>query len=648
LPQALQGQLSFTRQITIHLRQLETENSFFFALVPEIRHRWQTKLSLQQMLAAGYQLKGLPVVHSVPTVGYEGVFAPDERLIGEVVSNDEQHATIRSNTGEETYPLAELHIRMRTSDVKRYLTHVMGERRAEQTVSSILSKKRATFTPEYLLTEIRSLLSFLSRLNYTNLDSFTFTLKAEPFSSSLGFTLEETRLCFDPTPGSVDMSPIRGLSKFGPYDSQYFTPKNPNILVLCHHSLRGRVSEFLGALEQGVPNSRFYPSGMARLLRLNKIRFIIQEINESSPESYEQAIDKALTKQDAPQYDVAIVVAQEEWKSLQPEINPYLRAKAKLMTAGVPVQSIKAANILKKDGQEFLLAPIAVQMYAKCGGVPWVLPAKSGVDIELVIGIGTAILKDNSWVAAEQSRFVGITTFFTGNGQFLLGKRMEPVKYEDYSKELIESLNATLRRLSQEYHWEKGATVRLIFHAHKPFKNIEAESVAQVALSFPEYHITYAFIKISTDHPLLLLRADEGDGADGEAQAKRTDNIKLNPNTALLQLKSPGRRIYSNPIQVTLDNNSTFTDFHYICQQIVNFSQLNWRSIQPSQQPITVFYSELLAEFWSKLKKTSHWDPISLQNPRLRKSLWFYDYKARTDKQPTRRSTDNAICALFA
>ena len=117
--------------------------------------------------------------------------------------------------------------------------------------------------------------------------------------------------------------------------------------------------------------------------------------------------------------------------------------------------------------------------------------------------------------------------------------------------------------------------------------------------------------------------AEEENGAVGETQAKRADNIKLNAITALLQLKSPGRHIYSNPIQVTLDKNSTFTDFHYICQQLLNFSQLNWRSIQPSQQPITIFYSELLAEFWSKLKKTSHWDPISLQNPKLRKSLWF-------------------------
>ncbi len=624
LPQSLQGQLLFTRQITIHLRQLESEKEIFFALVPEIKHRWQTKLTLQQMLMNGYSLQGLPVVHSTPTPGYEGVFAPDERLIGEVISNDAQRATVRTNAGEETYPLTELHIRMHTADIKNYLTHALKEERlSDQVVSSILSKKKKTFTPDYLLTEIHTLLKYLSRLEFANLDSFTFTLNADPYSTTSGFALEETRLCFDPTPGRVDTSPLRGIGKYGPYDSQYFTPKEPNVLVLTHHSLRGRVSEFLGVLEQGIPGSKFYPSGITRLLRLNKVRFIIQEVDGLSPESYEQSIERALTKQDAPQYDLGVVIAQEEWKSLQPEINPYLRAKAKLMTAGIPVQSIKATNVLKKSGYEYLMTPMAVQMYAKCGGNPWVLPAKSGVDVELVIGIGTTILKENCWADAERSRFIGVTTFFTGNGQFLLGKRIEPVRYEDYSKELVQGLNSTLKRLSEEYHWEKGSTVRIIYHAHKPFKNVEADSVAQVARSFPDYHITYSFIKISTDHPLLLLRGDGNDGNNKLSHAMRADNIKINSTTALMQLKSSGRGIYSNPIQVTLDTNSTFTDFHYICQQILNFSQLNWRSIQPSQKPITIFYSELLAEFWSKLKKTSRWDPISLQNPKLRKSLWF-------------------------
>jgi hypothetical protein len=623
LPQALRGQISFTRQISIHLRLLETDSGLLFAFVPDIRHRWQTKLNLQHMLDAGFQLNGLPVVYSIPTPGYEDVFAPDERLIGEVINHNEQLATIRTNSGEESYPLSQLHIRMHTSDIKKYLTHVMGDRKAEQTISAIISKKKARFTPAYLLAETRALLRSLSGLHYANLDSFAFTLSAEPYSSSAGFVLEETRLCFDPTPGKVDTSPMRGLSQFGPYDSQYFTPKEPNILVLCHHSLRGRISEFLGVLEQGIPNSRFYPAGMASLLRLNKIRFTIQDVKNFLPESFEQAVDKALTRPDAPQYDVAIVVAQEEWKLYRPEINPYLRAKAKLMTAGVPVQSIKASNVLEKVGYQFLLAPIAVQMYAKCGGIPWVLPAKSDVDVELVIGIGTAIIKDNLWAAAEQSRFVGITTFFTGNGQFLLGKMMEPVRYEDYSRELLENLRTTLTRLSQEYHWEKGATVRLIFHAHKPFKNVEAEAVAQIAKLFPEYHITNAFMRIATDHPLLLLRENGGSGLHQNNQAKRGDNIRINLTTTLLQLKSPGRDIYANPVQVTLHEKSTFTDFHYLCQQIINFSQLNWRSIQPSRQPITIFYSELLAQFWHKLKQTGHWDPISLQNPKLRRSLWF-------------------------
>ncbi len=624
LPIELHGQIVFTRQITIHLRHLETESGFRFAFVPEINHRWQTSLTLKQMLQKGYQLNGLSVVHTYPTPGYEGVFAPDERLVGEIIDHDDIQATVRTNSGDESYPLDQLHIRMYTQEVKQYLRHVIGESRAEQAIDKIMSDKRKTVTPVFLFNETQTLLRHLSRLQYSNLDSFTFSLNLEPYASSLSFPLEETRLCFDPTPGSVDTLPLRGLSRFGPYDSGYFTPKEPNVLVLCHHSVRGRVSEFLGALQTGVRHSQYYPSGMQALLRLNSLRFTIQDVDGLLPDNYEQAVDKAVKSPDAPHYTAAIVVAQEAWKEYRPEINPYLRAKAKLMTAGIPVQSVKETNVLKKSGEsQFMLAPIAVQIYAKCGGIPWLLPAKSGVDVELVIGIGTAILKDNPWIDAERSRFVGITTFFTGNGQFLLGKRMEPVRYEDYSSALLDNIKSTLSRLSQEYHWEKGASVRLVFHAHKPFRNIEADAVARVIECFLDYHVTYAFIQISTDHPLLLLRANGDSNTHEEQFARRGDNMKLNSKTVLLQLKSPGRGIHTNPVQVTLHKDSTFKDFHYVCQQIVDFSQLNWRSIQPSRQPITIFYSELLAGMWSRLKKTGYWDPITLTNPQLRKSLWF-------------------------
>ncbi len=624
LPSSVSGQISFVRQITIHLRKLETEAGPCFAFVPEISHRWRTSLTLSDMMKSGYPLAGLPVVHTTFSPGYSNVFASDEHFVGILKDHDNLNANVQTNSGVESFPLGHLHLRMQTEDVRKYLSHVLGEPAAAQAVDKIRSDRKVQFTPKFLFSEAQGLFKHLSQLDYSNLDSFTFSISPNPYMSPSKFTLENTKLCFDPTPGSVESSPLQGLGTHGPYDSQYFTPKDPNILVLCHHSVRGRTSDFLGTLQHGISQSRYYPRGMASLLRLGGIHFSIQDVKGVTSEDYEFAIEEALRNQNVPHYDCAIIVVQDKWKDYPPRNNPYLRAKAKLLTAGIPVQAIKEVNILQGSKEnQYRMAPIAVQTYAKCGGIPWLLPAKSGVDVELVVGIGTTILRDNLWTSAEQSRFVGITTFFTGNGQFLMGAPMTPVPYEQYSSALTQAIRTTLEQLACDYHWKPGSSVRLIFHAHKPFKNIEADAVATLIKTFRQYSIKYSFVKISSDHPLLLLRGTNNQALTNALPAERGDNMLLNSNTALLELKSPGHGIYAKPIQVSLHADSTFLDFHYLCQQILDFSQLNWRSIQPSRIPITILYSELLAELWSKLKQTGHWDAVCLNTPQLRKSLWF-------------------------
>lgn len=623
LPSNLHNRISFTRQISIHLRTLETEEGLRFAMVPDITHRWRTNISIKEMHQEGYKIVGLPTIHSQETPGYEGVFAPDERLIGEIVSHSDDEAVVQTNSGRASYPLEQLFIRMQSANIRQYLEFKVGEK-ANNIVRKIIRDKRLKFTPPYLIEETQSLMRYLSNMNFSNLDSFTFSLNSKPYTTSSTFPLEETILCFDPTPGSADKSPIRGLSTCGPYDSQYFTPKEPSILVICHKSLRGRVAEFLGCLEKGISGSQYFPTGVCTLLRLHKIHFQIFETDGWSPESFEATIDMALKAIESPDYSAAIVISRESWKEYAPQVNPYLRVKAKLMTAGIPVQSIKEKNILQTSKQwQYLLAPFSVQLYAKIGGTPWVLPSKTSVDVELVIGIGSTLVRKNFWSNAEQSRLIGLTTFFTGNGQFLLAQRMAPIPFEDYFDSLVDSLSNSLKQLSEEYHWKKGCTIRLVFHAHKPFKNIEADAVVKVAEQFPDYHVNFAFLKLSVNHPLLLLRHEDREEGFRNDFAQRADNLKINSKTVLLQVKSPGRGIFSNALQVTLHEYSTFQDFHYLCQQVMDFSQLNWRSIQPANKPITVFYSELLASLFNKLKRTDHWDPISLNNPKLRHSLWF-------------------------
>ncbi len=109
-----------------------------------------------------------------------------------------------------------------------------------------------------------------------------------------------------------------------------------------------------------------------------------------------------------------------------------------MLSQEIPIQYV-TSEIIKKHN-EYILNSIALQIYAKLGGTPWVLPSHRSIDKEIIIGIGHSWLRKNQYKGAEQSRVVGITTFFSSDGQYLLGDKVKDVSFENYFNELLKSL----------------------------------------------------------------------------------------------------------------------------------------------------------------------------------------------------------------
>jgi hypothetical protein len=76
------------------------------------------------------------------------------------------------------------------------------------------------------------------------------------------------------------------------------------------------------------------------------------------------------------------------------------------------------------------------------------------------------------------------------------------------------------------------------------------------------------------------------------------------------------------PLLVHLHQQSTFRDLPYLTEQVLKFTSLSWRSVLPARNPVTVYYSELIARLLARLRVVSDWSPAML-NVRLRSSKWF-------------------------
>jgi hypothetical protein len=211
-----------------------------------------------------------------------------------------------------------------------------------------------------------------------------------------------------------------------------------------------------------------------------------------------------------------------------------------------------------KGFNEYILNSIALQIYAKLGGTPWVLPANRLVDREIIIGIGHSLIRKNELKGADQSRVVGITTFLSSDGQYLLGEKVKDVPFDSYFEELLKSLTQSFSRLEKEQGWSAGDTVRLIFHIFKPVKNTEFDVISQFIKNNTNYKIKFAFVTISKSHPFLMFDPNQaGVNQKGAFIPDRAINLFLDSETCLIQMLGAkdlktGKQAMSTPIQIKI------------------------------------------------------------------------------------------------
>lgn len=634
LPPALQDVIAYPRMIEVEARSIIEHGYPTFGLLIRSRQRWQFKLTLENLIADGYNLIGKTVLETQPIPGLEGILAPDESLLGEVIEVSDEEAVIQTNEGTVRKKLQSLQLQRSRHQIGDYLEFQLGEVKATQLFKSLQHGRQEQQGASASLAEAQKVASWFAGSNaeprlYENNDGFCFTVSLHNTFEGSSIHLHTTNLIFDFGPGASATTPLTGLKNFGPFNAAKFERNDLRLLAFCRPQSRGAMTEFIGKLIEGIPDSKYFQRGLRSLFHLNSIKVDVRELKSSLPEAYEEAIDEAVKNFDQRGVDLALVECPE--LSVQPPIreNSYYRARAKLMAYGIPTQGVRSEHLRRTSGAlEWTLGPMALQIYAKVGGTPWRLPASQSVDKEILIGVGNALDRPNLWAGAEQSRIVGITTFFLGDGSYVLGERLRSVPYESYFDELLRALKASIEHLADEYAWKTGSSVRIVFHIYKPIKNVEADVVSRLIDEFPQFKILFAFVTISTEHPWMMYRdLGEQRGISSVALCERGDNLVLDEHHALLQIRGdknrPNRRQRPPfPVSIRLHERSTYKDLKYIMQQINDFAFLSWRSFFPAELPVTVFYSNLIASETSTLSKIPGWNPGFIDK-HFRRKQWF-------------------------
>ena len=441
--------------------------------------------------------------------------------------------------------------------------------------------------------------------------------------------------------GSISESrlPDKLIDKYGPFDTEDFTKKKVRIAVVHPARFKGDIEVFIRQLKDGIPikGKKVTPftQGFTRKYHLNSIDFSMFEIGSNDEDSagYRKGCLEALGQE--PGFDLAIIVTRRDFHSMHGADNPYFVSKSAFMSQGVPVQAIEIETLRNEGSKPYILNNFALACYAKIGGIPWVLSSAKGMTHELIFGIGSSKVQTER--LSESERFVGITTVFSGDGSYQLYNLTNEVVFDDYEQALQNSLKICMDEIKARYAWQKGDSVRLIFHqSFKRFKDIEAQAVKKFVNGITDFEVEYTFVHISRSHPWKVFDLSSK-GTDHWENYKKTIKgahvpyrgfcIPLGPQSALLtltgppQLKTPLQGCPS-PILVSVHPESTFNSRDYLVNQVYKLTFMSWRSFFPSQVPVTIEYSDMIARFLGNLREVPKWNSDAL-NTKLRESRWF-------------------------
>lgn len=441
---------------------------------------------------------------------------------------------------------------------------------------------------------------------------------------------EKPQLVFNPGRTKTTTWNQGGLDRFGPYNYERFAPRRLHIAVICQGARQGDVERFVKKLLDGIRGSKWAETGFVKRYHLDDPLIRVFPCRSPAPKHYREAVNAAL--EDATtrneKWNLVLVQTDEAMHKLSGDNNPYLVTKVLFLAQQVPTQAFEWESIKPDVPVEATINSIGLACYAKVNGIPWLLPVHQTVAHELVIGLGSYEAAESRFGSRE--KYIGVTTVFSSVGRYMLESRTPATPVAEYLGALLSALERVVDEVRGQEAWRVDDPVRFVFHCFKDFNQVEVDAVKQLMARLNLPHAEFAFVHVTQDHPYMLFDLEQtgvGKTLKGAAAAPRGLRVTLAREEALLCLKGPNELRQQTdgipkPILLKLHRDSTFRDLSYLAHQVFDFACLSWRTLLPSPLPISILYSDLVAEKLLQFRDVTGWSDAHILGP-IGRSRWF-------------------------
>lgn len=246
----------------------------------------------------------------------------------------------------------------------------------------------------------------------------------------------------------------------------------------------------------------------------------------------------------------------------------------------------------------FNLPNISIALLAKLGGVPWGLKSKA-ID-ELVIGVGAFRCR------AQGKAFLGSAFCFSGTGKFYGFDYFQ----SDEIPEMVGSMMDAVRR----YQKEHAEVSRLVIHFYKNMSHKELAPI-EMGLSAMKLNIPVYVVSVNQTLAADYFAFDQNYAAlmplTGTYVALPRGQYLLFNNTTT-SYQTAKQSSFPFPLKVSIryfpstkgnENAVVQATEPELLRQLILFSRLYYKSVVKQPQPVTILYSEMLAEIAANFER---------------------------------------------
>ena len=284
----------------------------------------------------------------------------------------------------------------------------------------------------------------------------------------------------------------------------------------------------------------------------------------------------------------------------------YYELKNYCLNKNIPLQTIHIETIADENKLKWSVSGIALQMFTKLGGVPWLVKTENNNC--LIVGIAQSIERTGENI----SRFFAYSVLLEASGKFL---KIEPLADEKTKNDFLNTVvNNVSRILDENKNYQ-----RIIFHVPEKIKKETVKKIEEILIKSRQ-NVELYILRINDDS--RFFGYDENNNS---LIPYESSYIQLSENEFLVWTEGLN---YQNPRPLKRYGNPLYIQFFYsnqknynkelLLQDILNLSGANYRGFNAKALPVSLYYPKLISNFYKHFKEINL-DQIRVETDKL----WF-------------------------